>query len=101
MPGASIIAARAVAIACKDASDLVTVIQLDPDLITDPADLFDKTFAEVGIVDNDGIRNFRQFLDALVPKEAKNAVEQAALSPGVKVGTVADLVSAAIQAGGA
>ncbi|SRR5258707_8313526 len=99
MPDASVVAARAVAMACASASHLVRVIQVAPDLKTSPIDLFDKTFAEVGILDDDGIRNFRQLLDAIVPDEAKNAVEQTPLSPDVNIGVVADLVTAAIEAG--
>jgi len=101
MPGASIVAARCVALACASASHLVRVIQVAPDLITAPPGLFEMTFAEVGILDDAGIRNFRQLLDAVVPEEAKDAVERCALGPSVNIGVVADLVTAAIQAGGA
>lgn len=101
MPGASIVAARAVAMACASASHLVRVIQVAPDLVTSPADLFDKTFAEVGILDADGIRNFRQLLDTLVPDSAKDTIERTPLSPNVNIGVFTDLVTAAIQAGGA
>jgi hypothetical protein len=100
MPGAFIIAARAVAMACATVSHLVRVVQVAPTLVTVPPDLFDKSFAEVGILDDDAIRNFRQVLDQLVPAEARNAVEQTPLSPSVNIGTVVNLVEAAIEAGG-
>lgn len=101
MPGAIVIASRAVAMACAAISHLVRVVQLGPPkLITVPADLFDKTFAEVGILDDDGIRNFRVALDHLVPDAAHAAVEQTPLSPDVNIGTVVSLVEAAIEAGG-
>jgi hypothetical protein len=99
MPGAFIVAARAVAIACATVSHLVRVVQVSPNLVTAPADLFDRSFSEVGILDDDGIRNFRQVLDHLVPDPAHSAVEQTPLSPAVNIGTVVNLVEAAIEAG--
>ncbi len=101
MPGAIIVAARAVAMACATVSHLVRVTQVSPVLTTVPEDLFDKTFAEVGILDDDGIRNFRQVLDTLVPAQARSTVEKTPLSPNVNIGTVVSLVEAAIEAGGA
>lgn len=100
MPGAFILAARAVATACAAVTHLVRITQLSPSLVTVPADLFDKTFGDVGILDDDAVRNFRQVLDQLVPDVARAAVEQTPLSPAVNIGTVVNLVEAAIDAGG-
>jgi|ERR1051326_2616944 hypothetical protein len=101
MPGAFIVAARAVAIACATVSHLVRVDQISPNLVTVPPDLFDKSFAEIGILDDDAVRNFRQVLDHLAPDAAHSAVEQTPLSPSVNIGAVVNLVEAAIEAGGA
>lgn len=100
MPNAYVVAARAVAVACAAASHFVKIESLSPRLVVVPKDLFEQAFENIGILDDDALRNFRQVLRATAPEEAAKTVEKMPLSPAVVIENVVNLVEAAIETGG-
>lgn len=83
-------AGSSVAIACATTTNLVKVIKLKP-LTASPPNLFDITFAQVGISDDARIRVFRQILIQLLP-EIIDGLQEMDLSPAIVIGLVVDHV---------